>query len=136
MPAEAIHAQTAEAQQIESLTAQLTEAHQQHAAVEHRLEAFRSQVRDLAIDKIKDGSICRSGTNEALEQLGLRPYIPKFVARLAVEVTVNGVEADDEVDARDVVRDNLSVWMDDEDVASNWMIDSIRFLDVEPEDGN
>lgn len=78
-------------------------------------QEFKRQVRNIAIEQHHEGRWCRAGLNEKLEELGLEPYIPRYMVHMTVEVVLE-VSADDESDAADEARNDLSVTSSDE----NW----------------
>ena len=61
-------------------------------------EAFRRQVREVAIRVAKEMSWCNDGLNEVLDELGLVNYTPRYAVNMVFRVQVI-VESDDENDA-------------------------------------
>lgn len=83
--AEALRREVANLRSREGGTA-TAEANARLAMLRDQYESFQRDVRDLAIQKAGELGWCRSGLNEALEQLGLEPHSDLY--RVPVEVIV------------------------------------------------
>lgn len=93
--------------EVRRLKARVMELEQESVRRLADLKAFQSQVRDLIVAKVEDGSVCVEGANEALMELGLQQIEQKYEVEVEVElypmrVTVQ-VLATGEDDAHDKV---------------------------------
>lgn len=99
---------------VAELETELTEARRRAAMAFQSLHGFKDLVRERVIEKIKDNTICLSGSNEWLEGVGLDPYIPRWRVVMNTTIVVE-VESDDESDAADLAIQSVSI-KGDEDV--------------------
>lgn len=98
---------------VEELRGQIDTLRRSVASGIAELREFKQEVRATVIEKIKEGVICKSGSNEVLEEWGLEPYNPTWRVLMNVELSVI-VEADDEDDAGALARQSFSVEGDDD----------------------
>lgn len=68
-----------------------TELEEAHERLLREFEAYKQQVRELAITTAKEQDWCDSGLAEALEELGLEPMSTRVSARVTVAFEVRGV---------------------------------------------
>lgn len=85
---------------------------------EQALEDFKTNVTDVLKEAIKDEVIEREAAIEFAERLGVKAPVRLFAVTLQVEVTVEGVEAEDADDAEEKIRNVFDVqlgggWRDD-----------------------
>jgi hypothetical protein len=76
---------------------------------------FRTQVRDLAIEKREEMNFCVPGLNEALEELGLEPMTRRFKVPVTITATQEvyvEVEATDAEAAREEVEEDWELAWD------------------------
>lgn len=92
---------------------------------------FKSQVRQDVIKHVKAGTICRPGANEQLEDWGLAPWNPRYVARFSLEVMLEGIETDDSDDVRYNVGDYFSISADRRDHELTVVHTSVDSIDEE-----
>lgn len=95
------------------------------------LRDFKEMVRSTVIEKIREGTICRDGSNEVLEQWGLEPYDPRWRVNLRLDVIVE-LEADDEADASYMARQSVTPQGDDD--VSYVELDDVTVLSVREAD--
>lgn len=102
---------------------------------DREMEAFREQVRDLAIEKAQKLGWCTPGLNEALVELGLRPKVTrwdvelKLVATQYVSITVEADSAE-EAERKVYAMDTIS-----HAEPSAWEWDSEEVEEVNPVEG-
>lgn len=97
---------------------------QVHAADSHRadlarvsreFEAFKNEVRDVAIRVADEQDWCRTGLNGVLEELGLKRYTKRFRVKLVVEIDIEDDDIDDDYDARSEAARFIESELDDDD---------------------
>jgi hypothetical protein len=105
---------------IAGLESDLAQSRQETVAALGKLSWLRSSVREKVVEKIRDGTICRPGANEALEEWGIEPFTPRYRVNLRLDVSVE-LEADDESDAGYMATRSVTVSGDDDvlDVSLN-----------------
>lgn len=90
-------------------------------------EATINLMRAYAIDKSRDGTICRGGLNEFLQAHDLPTYAPRYEARVALtlRVTVDCDDDEDEDDLQRIIESNLAIDTDDSDRLriDDWSVD-------------
>lgn len=90
-------------------------------------EATINSMRAYAIDKSRDGTICRGGLNEFFQAHDLPTYAPRYEARvtLTLRVTVNCDDDEDEEDIQRIVESNLTIDTEDSDhlCVDDWSVD-------------
>lgn len=109
-----LNAQRNQMRQINGLLDDLNSANhriasliREKSAVEAAFDTFRTNVRDMAIEKAGELNWCDPGLNEALIELGLEPKTRRFDVQFTVSQTVTvTVEAADEYTARREAEDN------------------------------
>jgi hypothetical protein len=125
---------------IETLTGELEnerqrriEAEQRVASGISRMEIFKSQVRDVAIEAHKRGFWCREGMNEKLQELGIERYLPSYTVHMVLEgyVTVQGADSEDQ--ARSWAESAINLESNDGDVFEP-TIDNFRVTAVEEDE--
>lgn len=104
-----MEAQRVQMHRINALLDDLGAARSQAEVAVAELAVFRTQVRDLAIEKREEMNFCVPGLNEALGLLGLDPMTRKF--RVPVTITATrevyvDVEAADEDHAREEIEED------------------------------
>lgn len=104
----------------------------------HRADVAEATIRSMrayAIDKSRDGTICRGGLNEFLQAHDLPTYAPRYEARVALtlRVAVDCADDEDEDDIRRIVETNLTIDTDDSDClrVDDWSLDYDAVSDVE-----
>lgn len=115
------HALDESQREASSLRDRLNEAREQH-------EAFRTQVRDVAIRVADEQDWCVNGLNEVLDELDLpkrtREYEVQVEVKQTITVTVEAVDEEEaqekveEMDADDLVREHADNWDWEKDVES------------------
>lgn len=80
------------------------------------LHEFKVQVRNLVIDRIRRGIICRDGANEALEEWGLEPYSPRYRVWMTAQVSAIVESASDGSEAASWAESALQLTSNDGDV--------------------
>lgn len=122
---------------VEQRDSMLADTRRELARTRSELDAFKAQVREVAIRVADEQDWCNPGLNAVLDELGL----PKKVTRFKVPVTVTAsqqvwveVDADDEDDALDQVeRSDVRDAIDRNDWEINdW--EKTEYQSVEPAD--
>lgn len=98
---------------IGELESQRNELRDRAGSYLSQLQNFKREVKRIAIEQMREGRWCMGGMNEKLEELGLEPYVPRYIVSLAVELVME-VYADDEDDAADTARRDLTIKSDDD----------------------
>jgi hypothetical protein len=99
------------------------------ANVRREYDAFRDQVRDVAIRVAEDEGWCDSGLNEVLRELGLPPKTTTWrvpVVARAEQVVYVEVEAADEDEAVQLAEDLSTSEYEDEIDAYGWSVDEFE----------
>jgi hypothetical protein len=110
-------------------------------ALTTRHEAFREQVRDLAVEKAKELNWCDPGLNAALEQLGLERKESDWYVNATIRVersvrlrvtAVSGEAAWQSVDgfSESEVREALEAYQGDDDCGVNWEDWTLEHVDA------
>jgi len=115
-------------ERIDYLESELRGAREYAANAVAQLASFRRAVRATVIENIKDGTICRSGANEALEGWDMEPYSPRWNVRVQLDVMVT-VDADDEDDARQAAYGAINV-----DSENNYYVEDTTVMHIEEAD--
>jgi hypothetical protein len=101
--------------EVSRLQMELRGAGTRASAAQQELRDYREQVRDAIVAAQKEHDLCREGTNEVLEALGLRKIRPTFSVEVTRDsdgntiATITGVEADDEDAAEEYVKQHFTV---------------------------
>lgn len=91
----------------------LAEVRSRMSSIMSRFETFKSEVKRVAIEQMREGRWCHQGMNEKLEELGIEPYAPRYVVSMTVDLLLE-VYADDESDAEDTAKQDLRITSEDE----------------------
>lgn len=116
------------ADELERVQTQRNEARQRALNLENDLAAFRNQVRDVAIRVHNENdSICLSGLNDVLDELGLPKYATSYIVKGTIEyelsVNFEGAEdwlegGDPEVTLEQFINDELAPSLSDYSIHS------------------
>lgn len=98
--------------QVDELTARverqkqsLTEAVDQRRQAERAKRQLEESFRDALKERVDNDEVERDVANGLLEELGLKSLNRKFSVVVTLEVTVDGLEAEDEDDAERIARE-------------------------------
>lgn len=94
------------------------------------LEAYKEQVREVAIRVADDQGWCRDGLNETLEELGLKKFVKKYLVTVQVKVIVEDPDVDDDYDARSEAQDFVNAQLSSND-DETYVLDGVEYSDVE-----
>lgn len=111
--AEAIEVHADCDRRIGALESERNDAREKLGHMLGRLDSFKAQVKEVAIEQMREGRWCLGGMNEQLERLGIEQYMPRYVVSMTVDLVME-VEAEDEEDAISTARDDLRVTSEDE----------------------
>jgi hypothetical protein len=101
--------------EVASLTSDMTTLRNRINHSDRALSEFKERVRNEVESAKNEHDLCIDGCNAFLEELGLPLLSKKWKVQVVRDsdyetvLTVSGVEADDEDDARDKVKDNFTV---------------------------
>lgn len=110
---------------LDEAVAQRDSLRENIATMQRQARSFNETLLEALKEQVDAGNIDRDNAQEVAEALGLK--LPgKYTVTVTIELTVEGVEAEDENEAESLVRNDLTIDCSVESEGDNWEVSDVN----------